>query len=258
MSGYYGTDTQQRMQRKSDRLTPWVMNTPGACLTGRVMGTDDPDRLGWDIIRDHLAEDGAYSFRWIGPAGLDRIRRETHDLGVTIHGWDGYANDAVALRRSIAAPLARDLPAGMARQVVDAAAAIDLQRFFVENQIAPLSASVLTGRICQARSIVIRAPDGMIAAAGFVGMMQNRFSPLHDCAWAGLIASATQHRGQGLGLRITCELIRSALDDLGARRVMGFAAPDNLASKAMLARCGLLPADHASYVTTLSGARFTR
>ena len=42
MSSYYGTQAQKRLQEKSDRLTPWIMRTPGACLTGRLMGSDDP------------------------------------------------------------------------------------------------------------------------------------------------------------------------------------------------------------------------
>ena len=57
---------------------------------------------------------------------------------------------------------------------------------------------------------------------------------------------------------MTSELIALALDDLGAARVMGFAAGDNVASRAMLQGCGLEPVDRASYVTTLSAMRFTR
>lgn len=257
MSYYYGTEAQQRLQRKSDRLTPWIMRTPGACLTGRVLGSDDPDRLGWEFIRKHLVEDGAFSFRWIDPAGLDAIRRRTSDLNVTLHGWEGYCSDADALRDAIAWPMSRDLPDGLTTRVANATTVAQLQAFYAAHGLTPLSGAVLIGENCEARSILICDDTGAIAAAGFVGMMQNAHSPLHDCAWAGLIACSPAHRGKGLGRRITCDVIRAALDDLGARRVMGFAAAENTVSKAMLQGCGLRPSGHASYVTTLSDTRFT-
>ena len=145
LGSYFGTEEQQRMQRKSDRLTPWIMRTPGACLTGRVMATDDPETLGWDIIHEHLQEDGVFSFRWVDQPGLDRIRQQTQSLGATIHGWDGYCSDAETLRQAMSDPLSRELPEGMTRQIVDSASVSNLQRFFAQNSIAPLSAAVLTG-----------------------------------------------------------------------------------------------------------------
>ncbi len=258
MGGYYGTEAQQRLQRKSDRLTPCIMRTPGACLTGRVMGTDDPAKLGWDTIRSHLAEDGAFSFRWITPAGLQEIKLQTADMGVELHAWDGFCSGAEAARVAIRETLGRELPDGSRTEIVNAKTVTALQAFYVANGIAPLSAAVLTGEICTARSLVIVRPEGSILAAGFVGMMQNDHSPMRDCAWIGLIACDPAARGKGLGRRVTAELIALALDDLGAARVMGFAAADNAASKAMLQKCGLGPKDRASYVTTLSSTPFTR
>lgn len=257
MSYYFGSDAQQRLQRKSDQMTPWIMRTPGACLTGRVLSSDDPDRLGWDFIREHLQEDGVFSFRWVDAVGMEAIRQNTRDLDVTLHGWDGYCNAADALRDTIADPLARDLLEGMTTWMADATSVSQLQAFYAAQGITPLSGAVLIGDICKARSILICDEAGDIAAAGFVGMLQNEFSALHDCAWAGLIACSPQHRGKGLGRRVTCEVIRTAVEDLGARRVMGFAAVENTVSKAMLQGCGLKPTAYASYVTTLSDARFT-
>ena len=131
------------------------------------------------------------------------------------------------------------MPGGFTVEIARGAAVTELQAFLFDQGITPLSAAVMGGQICPARSVLIRDAQGGPVAAGFVGMLQNAHSPLHDCAWSGLIASAPDQRGKGLGRRVTCELIRIALDDLGAARVMGFAASDNTASKAMLQGCGL-------------------
>ncbi|MEO3414485.1 GNAT family N-acetyltransferase [Roseovarius sp. CAU 1744] len=257
MSGYFGTEAQQKLQRKSDRLTAWMMNTPGACLSGRLIASDDPDRLGWKIIREHLLEDGVFSFRWVDRNGLERIKSETRDLGASVHGWDGFCNDSAALRPIATDLLTHEMPAGLGCRIADQTSVRALQSFFVDNAISPLSAAVLTGANCNTRSVLIADERDKIAAAGFVGMLQNRFSPLHDCAWLGLITCDPDMRGHGLGRRVTAELIRVALDDLGAGRVMGFAAASNAASGAMLRGCGLRPVNHASYVATLSATRFT-
>lgn len=253
MNGYHGTEAQQRLQRKSDRLTPWIMRTPGACLTGRLMGTDDPDRLGWDVIRRHLAEDGAFSFRWIDAGGRARIGEELAGHCRSIFGWDGFCGAAAELRPNVE-PGGSEIRAEIARGTATA----ELQGFLAAQGITPLSAAVMEGRICRARSVLLRDATGVPVAGGFVGMLQNAHSPLHDCAWAGLIASAPDHRGQGLGRRVTGALVRIATEEFGAARVMGFAAADNAASRAMLEGCGLRPANRAAYVATLSDARFTR
>lgn len=256
MGGYFGTEAQQRLQEKSDRMTPWIMRTPGACLTGRLMATDDPDRLGWDVIHHHLHEDGAFSFRWIDEVGLTEIRQQVEGICNSIFGWNGYCNTAEALRANIAAET--PAPEGLRVETATGATVTELQAFLATQGITPLSAAVLTGEICNARALMIRLGAREIVAAGFVGMMQNHHSPLHDCAWVGLIGCAPEQRGRGLGGRITRALIRTALDDLGAQRVMAGAAADNKASVAMLTGAGLIPTNRASYVATLSETRFTR
>jgi hypothetical protein len=44
MSGYLGSEIQQRLQRRVDELAPGYVNS------GRLVGTDNPDRIGWDSI----------------------------------------------------------------------------------------------------------------------------------------------------------------------------------------------------------------
>lgn len=258
MGGYYGTEEQQRQQRKSDRLTEWIMETPGACLTGRLMGTDDPDRLGWDVIDQNLAEDGMFSFRWMDADGRKKVADYALRKGGNVFGWDGFLGNTETLKPVIDPILAAPLPAGMVAEPVTPDTAPEMQVRLAHQGMAPISAAVLCGQICRAQSLFIRDPVGEIAALGFIGMLQNRFSPIGNCAWVGVIAVDKAHRGKRLGKRVTAELIQAAMRDYGADSVMGFAAGDNLASKAMLQSCGMVASDRNSLVVSLSNQRYSR
>ena len=63
MAGYFGTERQVALQKSADDAIDWMGATPGACNPGRCLGTDDPDRLGWDNIFEILGRDKIFAFR---------------------------------------------------------------------------------------------------------------------------------------------------------------------------------------------------
>ena len=258
MTGYFGTDEHQRLQRKSDGLMEWIMQTPGACVTGRHMASDDFEALGWQTIRQHLAEDGAFGFRWITPDKQSVMRAALADTGASIFDWYGFSGEADDLTTRCSPLLARGLPDGFKTARAQGDTLIQMQKFLAEHGIIPLSTALMGGELCPALSNVIQDKSGRIVAAGFSGMLQNRFSQLADCAWMGLIAVDPECRGLGLGARITASVIIDSLSEMGAQRVVGFAAPDNGASIAMLKRVGLTPRPEKSCVAAMTETRPTR
>lgn len=258
MTGYFGTDEHQRLQRKSDGLMEWIMQTPGACVTGRHMASDDFEALGWQTIRQHLAEDGAFGFRWVTPDKQSVMREALADTGASIFDWNGFIGEADDLIRSCAPLLELDLPDGFQILRAQGETLAQMQEFLAGYGITPLSTALMGGELCPALSNVITDGTGRIVAAGFSGMLQNRFSQLADCAWMGLIAVDPECRGLGLGARITASVIMDSLSEMGAKRVVGFAAPDNTASIAMLNRVGLTPCPEKSCVAAMSETRPTR
>src|SRR5690349_5789508 len=90
MGGYFGTEQQQRLQRLSDEAVPWMRQTPGACNAGRFMGTDDPDKLGWDRIFATLGYDGVFGFRMIKAESVPPIREQLADRGYRLDTWDVF------------------------------------------------------------------------------------------------------------------------------------------------------------------------
>src|SRR5690606_3919726 len=63
MAGYFGTEKQRSLQAGAEQAHGWMMATPGACNPVRLLGSDDPDALGWDTVLDILARDGMFAFR---------------------------------------------------------------------------------------------------------------------------------------------------------------------------------------------------
>ena len=74
MSGYFGTEVQQRLQAQAEASVDFINATPGACQTGRTMGCDDPDRFGWELIDKILNRDGICGFRMIPASKADELK----------------------------------------------------------------------------------------------------------------------------------------------------------------------------------------
>lgn len=258
MTPYFGSDETKRLQRKSDALMGWIMDTPGACVTGRIIAADDWTKLGWDVVAHHLQEDGMFGFRWIDPDGVAALQTQLAPTGATLFDWNGFIGDAAHLHDTYSARLARPLPEDLHDGVASAIDLPRMQAFLGGHGITPLSTDLMGGALCPARSFVIKDSADTIVAAGFTGMLQNHHSPLVDCAWMGLIATDPDHRGKGLGSRIMALLCKASVEEMGASRAVAFAAPDNTASIAMLTRAGLTPCAQKSCVAVLSGDRPTR
>ena len=73
MPGYFGTEIQQRLQAEAEARADWIQVTPGACQSGRFMGCDDPDQLGWGVIDRALEQDGIVGFPMLPVEKVDRL-----------------------------------------------------------------------------------------------------------------------------------------------------------------------------------------
>jgi len=257
-AGYFGTQDQIRLQKKSDRLTPWIMKTPGACVTGRVICADDPAIFGWPQVRAHLVEDGAFGFRWMSPAQIAEIDAELAGTGATLHQWQGFFGTAADIQAATAATVSSDLPAGLTQRTASRDDLPKVQAFLTAQGIAPLSTAALGGDLFRAAVQLIVAPRDRIVAAGWSGMPQNRHSGLANMAWVGLIAVDPQMRGQSLGARINALALMHAVTAFGAEAAIEFASAENAASIAMIRGSGLRPHQNVSAVATLDGNKLTR
>lgn len=239
---YYGTAEIKALQMAQDRQVDALRDTPGAVIHARVFSADDPERLGWAMLRQRMSEDGRVTLRGVPEAVIEKALGELADFTPTVHHWDIFMADAEAIE-SACKPLIQDpLPDGL-HQVeskdIDRPLIHEVQKFLTEQGVSPFSKDALAGRLFPAQLVVLRDEDKNIVATGFAAMTHNRFSPFEGVAWVGLIAVAPAWRGRDLGKRVDAISNLIAVGDLGAKATMEFVAQDNVPSRRMLEACGL-------------------
>jgi RimJ/RimL family protein N-acetyltransferase len=240
MSGYYGTEHQQKLQQKCEAMLPWLMDTPGGFNAVRLVSTDDPERFGWDTVLKFLREDGAISFRMVPRPTMEAAREMLAAQGFRLDFWDVLMGTRQEAMPAVEAVLAAGLPPGFVRVPVAEAGPIEkLQEFIAASGIVPFPASMLAGQPGRAATTVIADPQGEIAATAHCYFGHNRFSPYHHTAWGGLVAVAPGHRGTGLGRYVNARMVMDCFEELRAEAVYELVASSNVASRKMVEASGL-------------------
>ena len=93
MVGYYGTPEQQRLQAQAEENAAWVATTIGASNSGRFIGCDDIDLLGWSRIEDIIRRDGAIGFRLLPKSRVPELELWMTSRGYRVDFWDPFIGD---------------------------------------------------------------------------------------------------------------------------------------------------------------------
>ncbi len=224
---------------KVERHLGWVAATPGAAQGGRAMATDDPERLGWDVIEEHLREDSRFVFRHIPVADMAGIEERLAGWGYGLHVrrvYHGTAAGLPARRRPASVPPSYRIDAASRPSAASVAAASD---FLVRHGIRPFARPLLAGLAGPSVLVTARNAGGALRGVGFGHFPFNAHSPWHRTAWCGLVAVAETARGSDLERALN----DAAIDHMirkGARSVVEYAAEDNHASRRMIEGSGLV------------------
>src|SRR5262245_41477071 len=120
MSGYFGTEAQQRLQARAEENVAFINATPGACQAGRTMGCDDPDRLGWDKIEAFIERDGVCGFRLLSTDVAETVRSRLAQRKLRFDTWDVFVADRATALAASEAIVARGIPDGLTQLKVPA------------------------------------------------------------------------------------------------------------------------------------------
>lgn len=264
MSGYFGTEMQQRLQARAEASVDFINATPGACQIGRMMGCDDPGELGWERIEEFLERDGLCGFRLITALEAEKLRSRLLSQSFRFDSWDVFLADRASALAASEAIVFRGLPDGL----------IDLDRptepegeytghiqaLMGSAGIVPFSGSLLVGDLGPASTVAVGDESGRVVAAAHGYLPHNAHSAYHRYAWGGLVAVAESQRGKGLGSYINAQAIISVFRDLDATHVYELVSASNVPSRRMVESCGLRhePRLVCGAAAPLESARFTR
>jgi hypothetical protein len=264
MSGYFGTDLQKELQRRTFENRQKIAVTPGLYNAGRFIGTDDPDKLGWAALRTLLKEQhGVLGFRLITREQAAVYFPLAEAEGCRVDQWDVFMGDAAIVRPKVEVILDAGLPDG----VVLAGAltspwgdeTVCVQRFAADNGVAPLPGSLLVGGSSQA-TVVLTDLDRTPAAVANTYFAHNSHSPHFRNAWVGMVAVEATLRGRGLGRYASAMAIHKAITEMGATRVHELVGAGNESSRRMALACGLSPHSELLVGVAVPGevSRFSR
>lgn len=243
MSGYFGTEAQQRLQARAEASVDFVNATPGACQSARLMGCDDPDRLGWERIREFLERDGIYGFRMIPTADVEKLRSRLRSWNFRFDTWDIFLADQASALAASEAIVLRGLPDELTDldkpTEPEGEYTARIQALMGAVGIVPFSGSFLVGALGPATTVAVGDRNGAIAAAAHGHLPHNHYSAYSRHAWVGLVGVAEPHRGKGLGNYVNARTIVSAFRDLEATHVYELVSASNTLSRRMVEACGL-------------------
>jgi hypothetical protein len=264
MAGYVGTQMQQHLQAQAEASDGLIRATPGLCQTGRGMGCDDPDRLGWDRINEFLSRDGMCGFRLIPAAMADELKARLSRQDCRFDSWNVFLADRATALRASEAIVARGLSHGCLELASPAEPDADytrrIQTLMVGAGVVPFSGSLLTGAFGPVATVAVGDESGDVVAAAHGYLPHNVYSDYRRHAWGGLVAVAESQRGKGLGNYINACMIVAVFRDLDATHIYELVSATNIPSRRMVESCGLRPepALICGIATPNRTARFTR
>lgn len=243
MSGYFGTEEQQRLQKIAEESVDYIDATPGACQIGRILGCDDPDRLGWENVERILDRDGAFAFRLIPAEKIEAIRHRLEARNFRLDMWDLFVGDRESALPASQEIVASGLPQGMVLldEPVDPQGddTLGIQKLISKSGIVPFSGSMLVGELGPSTIVAIGDQTGSPVSAAFGYFPHNRHSPWRSYGWGGLVCVDPSQRGKGLGKFVNAMMTVRVFSTLNASHIYELVSATNDASRRMVGSCGL-------------------
>lgn len=263
MAGYFGTSEQQQLQARAEENALWVAKTPGACNSGRFIGCDDVDLLGWKTIEEIIKRDGAIGFRLLPKRRVPEVANWMTSNGYRIDFWDPFIGerDKVlgATRDILAQPLPPGLTIGPTPREPIGSFIEAIQQLMSENGVAPYSGSMLAG--CMEPAITVTVVDGndQVVACAFGHRPHNSHSSYFHYGYGGAIVVRPSCRGLGLGRYVNALIASSVLSDFEVSHFYGFVSSDNEASRRMVTSSAMIACPElAGALAVASDRKFTR
>lgn len=263
MAEFVGKENHIELQKRLRDRQPWIRETPGVANGGRLLHIVDPQIVGWDKIRELAEEDELVGFPGVAAqAAIAMIRKE---LGAHWHtpawmGFVGTPDDVLPACDRVIGDVA--LPAGWrvdSFDVADDAQLAAIQDLNAQTGVSPYPAYYSRSEAVPVVTVCIFDAAGGLVATASAADRYHPQSRLAGCTFAGMVSVSPSHQGRGLGKLVNALMLAASHDRFNWSLVQEQVAPDNAASQAMIAACGLGHNEgFMSVAAIISGESITR
>lgn len=263
MSEYMGSDNLVALQKSLRKRRIEFSENPLLSNGGRVMNILEPDRFGWDKVRDAAEQDG-----FVGLTRVDREQTLPHlakmfGEEVALPYWQVFTGKPDDVNQSSTDVITGfSMPNGWTVKndtLPDEETIHASQLLNNETGVAPAPAYFLRGEEIQSMLTCVYDDQGTMAACASGTMRYHPAGPQADWMFAGGVSVSPDHRRSGLGSYVNANLLIESQKVFNWVSVLEQAKEDNLASVGMITRCGLVPeSGKITVIINLAGGEITR
>ena len=242
---YFGSETQQGLQRRSDLLWSLLKSNPAYACHGRSVALADgtPENLAEQIALARLL--GAGAVEGVATGDVAARTAAINAAGLTTDQyteWEGKAEVLDAARAMIAA---RKLSDDLVVHATDAqTSAEDLRGLDALTQrcevLLPM-ASFLRGQDQPTVCLFAKDRNGRIVGASASVVQYHPDHPKGQNAWWGMLSTDPDRRGEGIALVMGAMCILAMHDRFGTAHFLTGIRQGNAPSEALCSKLGLQP-----------------
>lgn len=242
---YFGSETQQGLQRRSDLLWSLLKSNPAYACHGRSVALADmtPENVVEQLAIARLL--GAGAVEGVATGGVAARTAAINAAGLTTDQYIEWEGKAEVLDAARAMAAARKLGDDLTVHATDAqTSAEDLQGLNALTQrcevLLPM-ASFLRGQENPTVCLFAKDRDGRIVGAS-ASVLQ--YHPVHakgQKAWWGMLATDPDRRGEGIALVMGAMCILAMHERFGTAHFMTGIREGNGPSEALCSKLGLRP-----------------
>ena len=263
MPDFIGTENSIAVQKRLRARQAEIACSPHLVNGGRILHFLDPEKTGWDIVRELAEEDKL--------AGFPLVRRDEilpqieehlgpHWKTQEWHALLGAADRVLPACETVIEQT--DLPDGWQATMhdcPDADRVAEIQSLNFETGVAPYPAYYTRSEAVPVLTACISDAEGTLVATASVADRYHPNSRISGHVFAGMVSVSGDCRGRGLGKLVNALALVESHERFGWKVATEQVAPDNPASRAMILACGLDHADGLSSVGAInSDERFSR
>lgn len=263
MAEFHGTDLQIAIQKRMQGRQAWIERTPEVANGGRVLNFVEPEKIGWETIRDLFAEDHVISFTAQPLATMMPVLRQTFGDNCQYPYWNVFTGDVQRVLEACKAVIA-DVPTPTGWRLRSLETPTDgqiseVQKLNEATGIAPYPAFYSRGEAVPCLTTCLWNEQGKMVATASANFRYHPNSRFSGHIFEGSVSVAEECRGMGLGKLLNATVLLDSHRLYNWVGALAQARPDNAPSRRMIEACGLeMSPDLVTISVIASEEEFTR